>query len=265
MGSKEKRVALVTGSRRGIGRGVALRLAQDGFRVVINGVTADPPGSNEGLYGLQRLIEEAGGEAAVFRADVALAEERDAMVDFVVERFGRLDLLVNNAGVAPLERRDVLEATEESFDRVLSINMRGPYFLTQRVANLMIAWKKAGVVENPRIVFITSVSAYTSSPFRGEYCISKAGLSMAAKLFAHRLGEYGIPVIEISPGIIDTPMTEGVKDKYGKLIDDGILVTSRWGQPEDVAKVVSAVARGDLDYSTGEAIEVGGGFGIRRL
>ncbi len=180
------------------------------------------------------------------------------MVEEIAERFGRLDLLVNNAGVAPRERKDILEAGEESYDRVMRINLRGPYFLTQLAARRMVEWKQAGVVPSPRIVFITSVSAYTSSPSRGEYCISKAGLSMAVKLYADRLAEFAIPVIEIRPGIIETPMTSVVKEKYDKMIADGLLPTKRWGRPEDVAKVVSAVARGDLDYSTGQ-VDRGGG------
>ncbi|HRR86396.1 MAG TPA: SDR family oxidoreductase, partial [Phycisphaerae bacterium] len=178
---------------------------------------------------------------------------------------GRLDLLVNNAGVAPKQRVDILQAGEETFDRLISINLKGPYFLTQLAANRMIAWKKAGRITTPRIVFITSISAYTSSPARGEYCVSKAGLSMAVRLYADRLGEHGIPVIEIRPGIIQTPMTSVVKDKYDKLIAEGLLINRRWGLPEDVAAVVAAVARGDLDYSTGESIEVSGGFNVRRL
>jgi len=258
-------VALVTGAGQGIGRGIALRLAHDGFDVVINDIVADPANTGQGAYEVKRTIEASGARAEVFRADVASADDRKAMVDFVDERFGRIDLLVNNAGVAPRQRTDVLEATEESFERLISINLQGPYFLTQLVANRMIAWKQAGKVAIPRILFISSISAYTSSPARGEYCVSKAGLSMAAKLYADRLGEYGIPVIEVAPGIIETPMTAVVKGKYDKLIAEGLLVNKRWGQPEDVAAVVSAFARGDLDYSTGQAVEVGGGFGLRRL
>jgi len=258
-------VALVTGAGSGIGRAIALQLAADGFFVVINDVVADPANVESGAYEVQKTIVHAGGRAEVFRADVASAAERRAMVDFVAERFGRLDLLVNNAGVAPKERRDILEATEESFDHVLAINLKGPYFLTQLAARRMIEWKQAGVVETPRIVFITSISAYTSSPSRGEYCVSKAGLSMAAKLYADRLAEHGIPVIEIRPGIIRTPMTAAVKDKYDSLIAEGLLPMRRWGEPQDVARVVAAFAGGSLDYSTGQAIEVGGGFGIRRL
>jgi len=265
MSRSDNKVALVTGAGHGIGRGIALRLAKDGYYVIVNGVMADPANLEHGMYEVKAAIEAAGGNAEVFRADISRAEERQAMVDFITERFGRLDLLVNNAGIGPEQRIDILEATEESFDRLININLRGPYFLTQLAARRMIAWKEARVVETPRIAFITSISAYTSSPSRGEYCVSKAGLSMAAKLYAHRLGEYGIPVSEICPGIIETRMTSGVKEKYDRLIDAGLLVTPRWGQPEDVANLVAAFAQGALDYATGAAIEVGGGFGLRRL
>ncbi len=261
----DKPVALVTGAGQGIGRGIALHLATDGYTVVINDVVADPDNREQGAYEVKGTIEAMGSTAEVFKADIASAEERAAMVDFIATTFGRLDLLVNNAGVAPKQRKDVLEATEESFDRLMAINLKGPYFLTQLVANRMIAYKQAGVVPQPRICFITSISAYTSSPSRGEYCVSKAGLAMGATLFADRLGEFDIPVLQIAPGIIATPMTSVVTAKYDKLIAEGLLVTKRWGQPEDVAKVVSAFAAGLLDYSTGNVIEVGGGFGMKRL
>ncbi|MBN1866632.1 3-ketoacyl-ACP reductase [Candidatus Sumerlaeota bacterium] len=265
MTHSSKPVALVTGAGQGIGRGIALQLAQDGFAILVNDVVADPADATKGAYEVKKTIEAAGGEAEVFKADVASAPDRAAMLDFVEERFGRLDLLVNNAGVAPRERRDILEATEESFERLMSINLQGPYFLTQLVANKMIAWKKAGRIETGRIVFITSISAYTSSTGRGEYCVSKAGLAMAATLYADRLAEFDIPVIQIAPGIIETPMTSAVKGKYDKMIAEGLLPTKRWGQPEDIAKAVSAFAQGYLDYSTGAVIEVGGGFGLKRL
>lgn len=259
-------VALVTGAGQGIGRGIALQLAAQGMAVVVNDVVADPANTAAGAYEVKASIEGAGGVAEVFRADIARADDRAAMVAFVEERFGRLDLLVNNAGVAPKERKDLLEASEESFDRLMAINLKGPYFLTQAVAQRMVAWKEAGTVPHPRIVFISSISAYTSSPSRGEYCVSKAGVSMAAKLYADRLSEYDIPVVEIAPGIIETPMTSVVKEKYDKLIlEDGLLPTRRWGTPEDIARVVGAVAQGALDYSTGQRIEVGGGFGLLRL
>lgn len=258
-------VALVTGAGQGIGRGIALRLAREGHVVVINDIAADPANTAQGAYEVKKTVEAAGGRAEVFKADIASADQRLAMIDFIDRQFGRLDLLVNNAGVAPKQRVDILQAGEESFDRLISINLKGPYFLTQLAANRMIAWKQAGRIATPRIVFITSISAYTSSPARGEYCVSKAGLSMAVQLYADRLGEYAIPVIEIRPGIIETPMTSVVKDKYDKLIAEGLLVNRRWGRPEDVAGVVSAFARGDLDYSTGQSIEVSGGFNVRRL
>jgi len=258
-------VALVTGAGQGIGRGIALRLAADGYAVVINDAVADPANTDQGAYDVNATIDAAGGCANVFKADIASADDRAAMIDYVADTFGRLDLLVNNAGVAPKERKDILEGTAESFDRLMSINLRGPYFLTQLVANKMIEWQAARVMETPRICFITSISAYTSSPSRGEYCVSKAGLAMAASLFADRLGEFGIPVLQIAPGIIATPMTSVVTAKYDKLIAEGLLVNKRWGQPEDIAKVVSAFGAGLLDYSTGDCIEVGGGFGMKRL
>ena len=265
MTSPQKRVALVTGAGQGIGRGIAIRLAADGFHVIINDIVADETNTDQGAYEVKNTIEAAGAVADVIQADIASKADRASMVDAIAQDHGRIDLLVNNAGVAPKERKDVLEATEESFEWLISINLQGPYFLTQLVANRMIEWQQVGVIETPRIVFITSISAYTSSPSRGEYCVSKAGLSMGAKLYADRLGEFGIPVLEIAPGIIETPMTSVVKDKYDKLIAEGLLVTRRWGQPDDIAKVVAAFAQGNLDYSTGQAIEVGGAVGLRRL
>lgn len=258
-------VALVTGSSRGIGRGIALALAREGYTLALNGVAADPANTTKGIFEVKQTIEQSGGRAEVFRADIANPAERAQLLAALDERLGRVDLLVNNAGIAPRERRDILTATEESFDQVLGVNLRGPYFLTQAIANRMIAWKTNGIVSSPRIAFITSISAYTSSPNRGEYCVSKAGLSMGVRLFADRLAEFGIPVIEIAPGIIETDMTSGVKAKYDALIAGGLLPTRRWGQPEDVANAVTAFARGLLDYSTGECIEVGGGFRMRRL
>ena len=167
--------------------------------------------------------------------------------------------------MAPKERCDILDATEESFDNLIATNLKGPYFLTQLAANKMVAWRNAGVVPQARIVFVTSISAYTASTNRGDYCLSKAGLSMAVKLYASRLAEYGIPVIEVRPGIIETRMTGPVKVKYDRLIAEGLLPTARWGTPHDVARVVGAVARGDFDYSTGISIDVSGGYNIRRL
>ncbi|MFO8007237.1 MAG: 3-ketoacyl-ACP reductase [Candidatus Brocadiia bacterium] len=258
-------IALVTGAGSGIGRAIALRLAALGHAVVVNDVVGESEDGERGAHVVARRIEADGGRAEAFLADVADADEREAMMAFVAERFGRLDLLVSNAGVAPAERTDILKTTEESYDRVMSVNLKGAFFLAQLAARRMIEWKAAGAMDAARLVFISSISAYTSSPSRAEYCISKAGLSMAARLFADRLAEHSIPVLEVRPGIIETPMTAGVKGKYDRLIADGLLPMRRWGRPEDVARVVCAIARGDLDYCTGESIEAGGGFKIRRL
>lgn len=260
-----KPVALVTGAGQGIGRGIALQLSKDGYTVAINDVVADPANLERGAYEVKAAIEKAGGEAIVCQADISKTADRERMVEEIDKAFGRIDLLVNNAGVAPKERKDILEAGEESFERLMSINLQGPYFLTQLVANKMIAYKKSGAVETPRVLFVTSISSSVSSTGRGEYCVSKAGLTMAARLFADRLGEYAIPVLEVQPGIIKTPMTSVVTEKYDNLIAGGLLPIKRWGLPEDIAKVVSAFAQGYLDYSTGECIEVGGGFKIPRL
>lgn len=258
-------VAIVTGSGRGIGRGIAEQLAKDGFHVVINSVSADPAKRDSGAYHLLDSILAAGGAASVVRADVSDAGDRAKLLAHAEHELGRLDLLVNNAGIAPAERRDLLEATEESFDRLLAVNLKGPYFLTQAAARLMVRFQTEGVVPRARVCFVSSISAYTASINRGEYCVSKAGIAMAASLFADRLAEFGIPVVEFRPGIIATDMTAGVTAKYDKLIAEGLLPMRRWGQPEDVARAVSAFARGDLDYSTGAAIDVSGGFNLRRL
>ena len=257
-------VALVTGASRGIGRGIAFRLAREGFTVVINSRTADPDNRTKGAYEVQRSIEAAGGRAAVFRADLSSASERAALVEFLRRDFPRLDLLVNNAGIEP-EQLDMLECPEERLDRVLAVNLKGPYFLSQQVARWLIRLRADGVVPTPRIVFITSVQAYLANPTGAEYCLSKAALQMAAQAFAARLGPAGIPVFEISPGIIESDMSLVHKRNIDRLIASGRLPTARWGQPEDVAAVVAAIARGELDYSTGSTIEVGGGLGLQRL
>ena len=193
------------------------------------------------------------------------AQDRDRLVDKVLDEFGRIDVLVNNAGVAPKVRMDILETTIESFDFVVNTNLKGTFFLTQRVANEMIKKKQKDDNYNPIIINISSMSAYTSSTSRGEYCISKAGISMVTKLFADRLAEYGINVYEIRPGIIATDMTSTVKDRYDALIEERLLPIKRWGYPEDIAKAVWALCSGLLPYSTGEVINVDGGFHIRRL
>ena len=257
-------VALVTGSSRGIGRGIALRLARDGFTVIITSRTADPGVRDRGAFEVCDRIEREGGKAVVFRADISSGAERAALLDFVDKEFGAVDLLVNNAGIEP-EPMDMLESTEDRFDRVFSVNLKGPYFLTQQVARRMIEARKRSPDRTGRIVFITSVQAYLTNPRGAEYTLTKAALHMAMLDFAHRLGEHGIHVFEISPGVIETDMSTVHRASIDRMIDSGRLVTPRWGQPEDVAALVSTIGRGDLDYSSGSTIEVGGGLGLRRL
>jgi NAD(P)-dependent dehydrogenase (short-subunit alcohol dehydrogenase family) len=187
------------------------------------------------------------------------------MLAAVLERFGRIDVLVNNAGVAPEKRLDILEATSQSFDRLMNTNLRGPFFLTQKVARQMVSQLKDSPAHSSSIVFVTSVSAYMSSPSRAEYCVSKAGLSMTASIFADRLSKEGINVYEVRPGIIKTDMTAGVQEKYDKLIEEGLIPQQRWGTPEDVGKAVSALVSGSFNYSTCSIIEVSGGMNLRRL
>jgi NAD(P)-dependent dehydrogenase (short-subunit alcohol dehydrogenase family) len=255
-----KQVAIVTGAGRGIGRGIALALAERGWAVSLN------YRSNAGAAAeAARLVENAGGQALVSQANIAEAAGRQRLVEETLNRFGRLDLLVNNAGMAPRQRTDLLETAEASYDEVMAVNLKGPFFLTQQVARVMIDLLRQGVITQPYIVNIGSISAYTSSPNRGEYCISKAGLAMMTALFADRLAEYGINVYELRPGIIETDMTRTVKDKYDRLIGGGLTPIRRWGQPDDVARAVVAIASGYLPFSTGEVINVDGGFHLCRL
>jgi len=254
----DRPVAIVTGASRGIGRSVALELASLGYDLVLNRAQDQPP----------EVLEEVGALGVCYEfapGSIAEAPVRTQIVELTKSKFGRCDILVNNAGTGPLKRMDILQATEESFDRVLGINLRGPYFLTQLVANWMIEQRQQDAQRPLRIVNIGSISAYTSSPSRGEYCISKAGIAMMTKLYADRLAEYSIGVFEISPGIIETDMTRVVKEKYDKLIGEGLTPIRRWGQPGDVAKAVGAIAEGRLDFSTGSVINVDGGFHLRRL
>jgi len=263
----ERPVAIVTGASRGIGKGIAKELASLGYNLVVNYFDFNADGKPDESKALQtqKEIKDLGAECKILRGDVSSSKDRDSMVALAKSTFGRCDMLVNNAGVAPSKRMDLLDATEESFDRVLGINLKGPYFLTQQVAKWMIEQKKVNPERSYRIVSTGSISSYTSSPARGEYCLSKAGISMMTKLYADRLAEYGIGVFEISPGIIATDMTSVVKDKYDKLIAEGLTPIKRWGQPEDIAKAVGAIAEGRLDFSTGQVINVDGGFHLRRL
>ena len=246
----DKPTAIVTGASRGIGRAIATELAKT-HRVI--GTYRSRPDAAESLRA------ETGCE--VFPCDVARAEDRAALLRFARERFERLDLLVNNAGMGPRERRDLLESTEESFDELIATNLKGPHFLTQLAAR----WMTESAAPSGRIVFVTSISAYTASVNRGEYCISKAGLSMSVALFAQRLAALGIPVFEIRPGIVRTDMIARVEQVYEEKIAGGLLPQKRMGEPVDVAKVVRAIADGLLDYGTGQVLNVDGGFHLRSL
>ena len=263
----QRPVALVTGGSRGIGRAIAVQLAELGFDLAVAYFDFTPEGQPDDSAAAEAkgLIEAAGGACELVSADISAAADREKLIEQTKAAFGRCDLLVNNAGVAPSQRLDILEATEESFDRVMNINLRGPYFLTQAVANWMIEQSTQDADRQCRIVNISSISAYTASPARGEYCLSKAGVSMMTLLFAARLADEGIGVFEIRPGIIATDMTSTVKDKYDALIADGLTPIRRWGQPGDIANAVAAVAEGRLDFSTGQVLDVDGGFHIRRL
>lgn len=254
-----KKTAVVTGSSRGIGFAIARQLGLDGFNVVMVAT-----GSRERNIDAIIRLEEEGITVGYVQADVADHEDRLRIVSETVQLFGRIDVLVNNAGVAPLVRADLLEMTEESFDRVIGINTKGNMFLTQAVARQMISQepieKRKGVIVN-----ISSCSSVVSSTSRGEYCVSKAGISMLTTLFADRLASEGILVHEVRPGVIATDMTSAVQAKYDRLIEDGIFPIARWGTPEDVAGAVSALVSDKFLYTTGNYIDVDGGFHIKRL
>lgn len=256
----DRQVALVTGGSRGIGEGIVAGLSRLGYCVAINYRR-----SADRADRLARGIVDAGGQAWTIQADISNPNDRARMVDELESKAGRIDLLVNNAGMAPAVRADILEASEASFDEIIATNLKGPYFLTQAIANWMIAL--GGQIDDyrPKIVFITSVSAQLASINRGDYCLSKAALSMAVKLFALRLGEADIGVYELRPGITATDMTAGVKEKYDKLIGEGLVPQGRWGRPEDVARVVEAIAGDLLSFSTGAVINVDGGLTLERL
>ncbi|MCL2519187.1 MAG: 3-ketoacyl-ACP reductase [Oscillospiraceae bacterium] len=249
------KTALITGASRGIGNAVAAQLAKEGYSIAAVGT------SNEADISTNlENIKQYQTKFCYIQGNIASADDRKRIVESAINHFGGIDVLVNNAGVAPKIRTDLLEMTEESMDHVLGINLKGTFFLSQIVAKQMINRSNS-----PKIINISSISAYTSSTQRAEYCISKAAVSMMTTLFADRLAEFGIRVYEIRPGIIETDMTSKVKDKYDRLIDDGLTPIKRWGQPQDVADAVSVLCSGKLDFSTGEVINVDGGFHIRRL
>jgi len=260
MKNGKRQIALITGGSRGIGYGCAEHLAAAGFDLAINGIRNESS-VMDALEGLRRT----GREVIYCRGNVAVGSERKKILAKTREYFGGLNVLVNNAGVAPRQRLDILETTEESYDRVQDINLKGAFFLTQATARWMIEQKQSRHGFRGCIINISSISASASSINRGEYCIAKAGMSMATKLFAARLGEYDIPVYEIRPGIIKTDMTAGVVEKYNRLIADGLCITGRWGLPEDVGRAATALASGQFSYSTGQVVMVDGGLSVPRL
>ncbi|MEC9348673.1 MAG: 3-ketoacyl-ACP reductase [Planctomycetota bacterium] len=258
--SSNSPVALVTGASRGIGRAIAVELAAAGYDIVVNFVS-----QAEAAEETAALVAKEGREALLAQADISSAEDRASMIEETRSRFGRIDVLVNNAALAPRERVDLLESSEEHYDRTLDVNLKGPFFLTRSVANWMVEERLADPGRKLYIVNISSLSEYTSSVLRGDYCLAKAGLGMLTSLFADRLGEHNIPVNEIRPGIIATDMTAGAKEKYDKLFAEGLTPFKRWGQPEDVARAVRALVGGDFDFATGSAIDLDGGFHLHRL
>lgn len=254
------RVALVTGGSRGIGFGVAQALATSGYNLVITGRRD----GSEVVAALEQL-RTIGVPSEYVQADVSNQADRKRLIERIEKTFGRLDLLVNNAGIAPRIRADILEASEESFDELIATNLKGPYFLTQAVANWMIRQRKADTSYHACIINISSVSATVASVNRGDYCISKAGIAMATKLWAVRLAGFGIDVYEIRPGIIATDMTSAVQSKYEAMIESGLLLEQRWGTPEDIGKAAAMLSRGDLPYASGSVVILDGGLTLQRL
>jgi NAD(P)-dependent dehydrogenase (short-subunit alcohol dehydrogenase family) len=263
--ASKRPVAMVTGAGRGIGRAIALELARRGFDVAGLDIVYEPDDRAKGLFEVKAAVERLGRRFLPVACDVAAVAGHGKTVESVFEAFGRVDVLVNNAGVAPEKRLGLLGTTPASYDRVMGVNARGAFFLTQAVARRMAAQPAGRSGVPPSIVFITSVSASVSSPARPEYCMSKAALSMAATLFADDLAPYGISVFEVRPGVIATDMTAPVKAKYDRMIARGLVPQGRWGRPEDVGRAVAALAGGDFAYSTGLSVEVSGGMNIRRL
>lgn len=254
------KTALITGGARGIGFGISMELAKSGFNLALCG--------RKELSEVETKLTElknTGVKVWYKQCDISLTSDRENLIQGLKKDIGKINVLVNNAGVAPRTRKDILEISEEDFKWLLNINLTGPYFLSQSIANWMIEIKNKNHTFDACIINISSVSASMASINRGEYCISKAGIQMMTKLFATRLGEYNIPVYEIQPGIIATDMTAAVTEKYNKLFADGIAVQNRWGLPEDVGKAAASLARGDFPYSTGQVIMIDGGLTISRL
>ena len=260
MTKNTRKVAIVTGAGRGIGRGIAIQLAKIGWTIVINDV-----GAKDNQAKTLELVRAEGSDGLTVHGDITSPPDRQRIVEGALGAYGRIDMLVNNAGIGPRVRMDMLEMTEESMNEVLSVNLFGTFFFIQIVANKMLQLISEKKIENGKIINISSISAYTSSTARAEYCISKAAVSMSTLLFADRLAEKKINVYEIRPGIIKTPMTAGVKDKYDKLIAEGITPIKRWGRPEDIGRAITAIAEDYFPFSTGQVFDVDGGFHIKRL
>ncbi len=257
----QKPVAVITGASRGIGRAIAISLASEGFNIAALARSTN----SKGMEILNSEVEKRGMEFFPVGLDISCISDHTEAVSNILERYGRIDFLVNNAGVAPLKRDDLMDMTEESYNRVMSINLRGPLFFAQKIAREMIYLRQQLSDYKPVIVFITSALANISTVNRVEYCISKSGLSTAAKIFAQRLSEENIRVYEIRPGIIKTDMTAKMADKYNSFVSDGVVLQRRWGLPEDIGSAVASLARGDWDFSTGMVFEISGGLNIHRL
>jgi len=254
-----QKVAIITGAARGIGQCVASQLAKDGYDIAILDIFPEEA--------MNSLTKTCLNEKPLLyhQGSIADSQDREKFIEKVMKHYGEIHVLINNAGVAPKERLDILETTEASYDFVMDINLKGTFFLTQLVANAMIKNNRNGPFVNRTIINISSISEYTSSPNRGEYCLSKSGIGMVTKLFADRLAKEEISVYGIRPGIIKTDMTKAVQEKYDKLIAEGLLPISRWGTPEDIADAVSVLCSGKLRYSQGQVIDIDGGFSLRRL
>ena len=256
-----KPVAVITGASRGIGRSVAIALAAEGYDIAAIARSVD----SEGMENLALEVERKESQFFPIGLDISCTSCQKEVVTNILERYGRIDILINNAGVAPLQRNDILDMTEESYDRVMNINLKGQVFFAQKIAREMI-WLKQQIDDyRPVIIFMSSVSAVRSSTNRAEYCISKSGLSMASTVFADRLSREGILVFEVRPGIIQTDMTAKIKDKYDKLISEGLVPQKRWGMPDDIGKAVASISRGDWNFSTGMVFEISGGLNISKL
>ena len=258
-------VALVTGASRGLGRGIAVALAKDGLGVAIH-YASNRQAAEETLAECRAAAPDKGAQFVLVSGDVGRSADRQRIVDETLGACGRIDALVNNAGIAPRERRDITEATEESFDELIAVNLKGPYFLAQAVARHWLEHKgESRLPGGYKLVFVSSISAYMASITRGEYCISKAGLAMATKLWATRLATEGAQVFELRPGLMATDMTAGVKEKYDRLIAEGLVPQKRWGTAEDVGLAVCALLRGGFPFTTGDVINIDGGFHLQRL